>query len=504
MLDVNVTDQVAFSDFISTFKKAVHSAFHERDKIDEFIQKRGFPALVLREIMATTPLAVAIPSEYGGRGCIVNECLGLLEAASYESLPLTLTFGINIALFLEPVAKYAQEEVRQGIFDRFLQKQNMGGLMITEPNYGSDALNMQTSNVLQGDHYHIQGTKHWQGLTGLADYWIMTSRNKNDAGKLGRDVDLFIVDEQQPDQRIIVEEYYNTLGLYPIPYGKNKVDIKVPTQYKLVPETTGLKMMIDTLHRSRYQFAGMGMGFIKRMLDEAIKHCNERYVGGKPLSALDQVKYQISTIQSAYTACSGMCHRAASYSSIKNNLAGDLVEANSIKAYLTDLMQMSAQTLTQVSGGNGYKMENIGGRGILDSRPFQIFEGSNEMLYTQIGEMVLKMMKRSKTPNLFEYLSTAYELTKRSVDRFKSAVNVSISSPQPQRKVVDLGRVIARIIVSGQVIELGDKGFRPDLINDCLKNISHEITSLMCSYAGHSEISPIEDYQSESAWLDFA
>ena len=366
MLEVNVTNKVAFGDFINTFKGAVYSAFHERDNIDEFIQKRGFPALVLREIMATNPLSVSIPSEYGGRGCIVKECLGLLEAASYESLPLTLTFGINIALFLEPVAKYAQEDVKQGIFDRFLQKQNMGGLMITEPEYGSDALNMQTSNVLKGDHYHIQGTKHWQGLTGLADYWIMTCRNKNESGKLGRDVDLFIVDEQQSEQRIIVEEYYNTLGLYPIPYGKNIIDIKVPTQYKLIPETTGLKMMIDTLHRSRYQFAGMGMGFIKRMMDEAIKHCNERYVGGKPLSALDQVKYQISTIQSAFTACSGMCYRAATYSSIDTNLAGDLVEANSIKAYLTDLMQMSAQTLTQLCGGNGYKLENIGGRGILD------------------------------------------------------------------------------------------------------------------------------------------
>ncbi len=503
MLDINVTNQVAFSDFIATFKKAVHTAFHERDNIDEFIQKRGFPALVLREIMATTPLAVSIPSEYGGRGCHVKECLGLLEAASYESLPLTLTFGINIALFLEPVAKYGQEEIKEDIFRRFLEKQNMGGLMITEPDYGSDALNMQTTNVKNDNSYHIRGTKHWQGLTGLADYWIMTSRNKNAEGKLGRDIDLFIVDEQQSEQRIIVEEYYNTLGLYPIPYGKNKVDILVPERQKLIPETTGLKLMIDTLHRSRYQFAGMGMGFLKRMLDEAIKHCTQRYVGGKPLIALDQVKYQISTMQSAYTVCSGMCYRAAEYSSINNNLAGDIVEANSIKAYLTDLMQQSAQTLTQLSGGNGYKLENIGGRGILDSRPFQIFEGSNEMLYTQVGEMILKLMKRSKTTNLFEFLST-YDLTKRAVKRFKQPINISISSPLPQRQIVDLGKVIARIIISGQVVALGDEGYRPDLINDCMKNIMHEISALMCLYTNHNDISPIEDYQSESAWLDYA
>src|SRR5690606_37778475 len=99
----------------------------------------------MNEIMAKEPLSVAIPAEYGGRGSIVKECLGLLSAASYESLSLSLTFGINIALFLEPVAKYAHEEVKQGIFDGFLKKQNRGGLMITEPDYGSDALNMKTA-----------------------------------------------------------------------------------------------------------------------------------------------------------------------------------------------------------------------------------------------------------------------------------------------------------------------------------------------------------------------
>ena len=260
MLVSEVETKVSFEEFLTLFKSTLKSAFYQRNDIETFIQKRGFPALVLRDIMATNPLSVAIPTEYGGRGCQVKECLGLLEAASYESLPLTLTFGINIALFLEPVAKYAQESVKGEIFRRFLTKQNMGGLMITEPDFGSDALNMRTTNVKNGPHYHIKGIKHWQGLTGMADYWIMTSRNQRRNGDLNRDIDLFICDEHQEDQRIIVAEYYNNLGLYPIPYGKNIVDIRVPEEFKLIPETTGIKMMMDLLHRSRYQFAGMEWG----------------------------------------------------------------------------------------------------------------------------------------------------------------------------------------------------------------------------------------------------
>ncbi len=502
-LDVQQDQQISIEEKLQHFKSVLKNVFYERDDIQKFTQQRGFPALVLREIMATNPLSVAIPTAYGGRGCKVRECLGMLEAASYESLPLTLTFGINIALFLEPVAKYGQESIKQGIFDRFLKERNMGGLMITEPDYGSDALNMKTTNVKVGDQYHIKGVKHWQGLTGLADYWIMTSRCPKENGDLGRDIDLFITDEQDPDQRIIVEEYFNGLGLYPIPYGRNRVDIKVPQSHKLVPESTGLKLLMDLLHRSRYQFAGMGMGFLQRMMDEAIKHVTHRYVGGKPLMALDQVKYQISKMQSAFTICSGMCARSAAYSGIDNNLAGDIVEANSIKAYLTDLMQESAQTLVQLCGSSGYKLENIGARGIIDSRPFQIFEGSNEMLYTQIGDMVLKLMKRKKMPNFYEFLAQ-YDLTKQAVEHFKKALNFTIDGPLPQRKVIELGRAISRIVCSNHVVQIGAKGFRPDLVRDCLKMINHDINMLLASYRHHTAVEPTIDYHCDSAWLSFS
>src|SRR3546814_12517888 len=92
-----------------------------------------------------------------------------------------------------------------------------------------------------------------------------------------------------------------------IPYGRNKLNLTIPKKFKLNPESTGIKMMLDILHRSRMQFPGMGMGFIQRMLDEAIAHCKNRVVGAGNLLSLDQIQFQISKIQSAYTICSAMC-----------------------------------------------------------------------------------------------------------------------------------------------------------------------------------------------------
>ncbi len=195
-----------------------------------------------------------------------------------------------------------------------------------------------------------------------------------------------------------------------------------------------------------------------------------------------------------------MCSRSAEYGGIENNLASSGVEANSMKAYITDLMQDSAQTLTQLSGANGYKAESMGSRGIVDSRPFQIFEGSNEMLYTQISEMVLKLMNRQKTLNLSEFLST-YNLTKNVAEQFKSLLHFKIDLNLQQRKHVDLGKIISRIISADFVAELGIKGIRQDLIKNCIESIKHEISMLVSSCRFQIKVAPVEEYHDSSNCL---
>ena len=164
------TENVPFSEFIDVLKEKMKLVFHTRADADQLAIKRGLPPFVMREIMTANPLSVGIPKAFGGRGGIMKENIGLLAAASYESLALSLTFGINSALFLQPFGKFGQEDVKAPVFNRFLNEKAMGGLMITEPDFGSDALNMQTSYSEIDGKYHLKGTKHWAGLTGWADY----------------------------------------------------------------------------------------------------------------------------------------------------------------------------------------------------------------------------------------------------------------------------------------------------------------------------------------------
>ncbi|MEI6276418.1 MAG: acyl-CoA dehydrogenase family protein [Prolixibacteraceae bacterium] len=489
-----------FDIFLEDFRIRSRHAYRVRADIDQLSTRRGMPPFVMREVMSGNPLSVNIPAEFGGRGGSVQEILALLSAASYESLALSLTLGINSALFLQPLAKYGSAEAKKMVFERFMTAQNMGGLMITEPGHGSDALNMQTSFSSEGDLYNIKGTKHWAGLTGWADFWLLTAREQMKNGDLKRDIDFFICDVNQEGQQIVVEEFFDNLGLYQIPYGRNRIDVEVPHLYRLQPQSTGIKLLLDLLHRSRYQFPGMAHGFIQRMMDEALAHTRERSVSGKRLLEYDQVQHRLVELQTSFTIASAMCANSSSKAGIENDLSGNGLEANAIKSYVTDLMQGAAQSLVQLVGAKAYRLSHIGGRGITDSRPFQIFEGSNDMLYSQISDAVVKQMKQFKESNLYNYLN-GNDLTSKATEYLKELLNFNLNFELPQRKMVELGQTISRIISLEMVIDLGEKGFRSDLIDNSISTLKKEITSLMGHFNFAEQANVVEDYQDNSSWF---
>jgi len=497
----NDTKQNSFDSFINKFKSTLNTAFHKENDIDQLSIHRGLPIDVLNKIMTANPMSLCIPAEYGGRGGNVQENLTLLSAASYESLALSLTIGINSALFLQPVAKYGQENVKAPIFKRFIHEQNMGGLMITEPDFGSDALSMQTSYIEEGGNYHIRGKKHWAGLTGQADYWVLTARKQALNGNLQRDVDLFVCDNSAPNQKVVVEEYFENLGLYQIPYGRNRLDVKIPKLQRLVPKTTGVQMLLDLLHRSRMQFPGIGLGFIKRMLDEALTHTQQRFVGGKTLFSYDQVQEQLASLQANYTICSALCTKSSELADIHNDLMPLGFEANIIKTVSSDLMQKSAQTLLQLVGAIGYRLNHIAGRGIVDSRPFQIFEGANDILYAQISESLIKFMKNVKQMNVWEFLKD-HPLTLRVGEYLKELLNFNIDLQMPQRKLVELGRALSRIVSMDLVIKMGENGFRKDLIDGAVTMLHQDISQLMNVFSFKQSTLVVENYNEDSAWAD--
>jgi alkylation response protein AidB-like acyl-CoA dehydrogenase len=498
----NVTRPLPFPVFLENLRETLAYVFHDRANIDRISTGRGLPPHVMREIQSCDPLSLFIPEEYGGRGSKAHEIQAVLEASAYELLGLGLTIGINGALFLQPVAKFGREEIREPIFRRFLEQKCLGGLMITEPDYGSDALNMRTHYTESRGHYRIRGTKHWGGLTGWADYWLVTARRRGKDDQLDRDIDFFVVDQSQADQLIEVEEYYPNFGLWMIPYGRNKLDIRVPEYHRLEPESTGIKMMLEVLHRSRMQFPGMSVGVLRRLMDDAMAHCKNRFVGGASLFSYDQVQERLARLQGAFTACSAMCAYTSENAGFDKDLSKESLTANSIKTISTDLMQEAAQSVLQLFGGQGFRLDNAIGRAAVDSRPFQIFEGSNDILYQQMSESVLKSMRRAKENNLYQYLKTT-DMAEKASDFFKDVLNFEVDMRLPQRKMVELGRVLGRVFTTEHTLELGGRGFNSEMISNALNVLKSDVEQILSNYRAPALAPAVEDYGDSSSLLDF-
>jgi alkylation response protein AidB-like acyl-CoA dehydrogenase len=174
-----------FEEFIRNYREVLAKVFREPQNHKTVSLQRGVPPMLMRDVMQCRPLRVFIPEEHGGFGGDVSQCLAMLEASSYESLPLSLMMGINGALFIQPVTRYASHSIAPEILSVCTNESAMGGLMITEPGFGSDALHMQTSYPGGGQWVQSGRDKHWAGLTGWADYWLLTARKRKKDGRPG-------------------------------------------------------------------------------------------------------------------------------------------------------------------------------------------------------------------------------------------------------------------------------------------------------------------------------
>jgi alkylation response protein AidB-like acyl-CoA dehydrogenase len=486
--------------FLDRYATTLRSVFRDRAEAARLHLTSGMPPQMLRELLACGPLATFIPERFGGRGGHVREGLAVLEASAYESLAMALTVGINGALFLQPLAKYGRDEIKGEVFERFVRHQNMGGLMMTEPDHGSDALNMRTSHVPEGDGHRIRGVKHWAGLTGLADYWLVTARARGEGDRLERDIDFFVCDAHDPEQAIQVEERFENAGLRMIPYGRNRIDVRVPDTHRLVPKRTGLTMMLDLLHRSRMQFPGMAVGLLRRIMDEALAHVRQRDVGGKSLLHYDQVRRRLARMQASFTVASAMSVHAAEHAGVDQDLSKAGIQANAIKAVVTDLMQEASQSLLQLVGAKGYRFDHIAWRSIADTRPFQIFEGSNDILYEQLADAMLKAMRRGEHATLHAFLAS-FDGTARAAERVRDAADFRLDGELSQRRTVDLGRALGRIVAMEHVIDLGDRGFHRDLVANALEQVRLEVNALLGTVRDGARTDVVEDEVAGGAWL---
>jgi hypothetical protein len=111
-------------------------------------------------------------------------------------------------------------------------------------------------------------------------------------------------------------------------------------------------------------------------------------------------------------------------------------------------------------------------------------------------------MKQAKESNLFQFLKN-YSLTGKSAEHSKEILNFNLDTQLPQRKLVELGKVLSRIVSMEMVIDLGLKGFNPELIANSITMMKQELNNLMSSYSFSNTTLVLADYRDDSHWGNF-
>jgi len=357
------------------------------DALDRFLRDHfastpdycSYDEAFLSDFLKLGPLHCFIPSEYGGTFESTYNCMDLLDRVSYHCLPLGLALGITGSLFLFPMARLAPEKLNAEVLPRFLNSTELGGMMITEPTGGTDIFGLNSTLEVADGRATLNGVKCWGGLTGRAEHWLVAARIRK-GDKLTRRVAMVYV--PLATEGVAVEHYFDALGLQPIPYGSTRyTNVSVPESYVITPPGgSALRDILDTLFRSRMGVAAIAAGQCRRLADEVASRAQSRITFGRAIGEYDQVQYRLSGLRGFQQVNQSLWHFTGYWSDLQTDVSGDHVLANASKVVSSEGLQAAADSAVQVFAAAAYKRNHVVGRAFTDARPFQIFEGSNDVL----------------------------------------------------------------------------------------------------------------------------
>ena len=425
-----------------------------RDRFDcQTYPQQNLPADDWALLVQAGVMLPALPKEYGGRDSHVEMCR-VVEAIAEWNLPLAMYTKIITAVALRPIVMRADERAKREILPQFAGRDPLiCGFASTEPGGGSAMAGMGTTFEEVEDGYRIRGSKHWQGFSSTAHWWLVSAKNDADGRKYG----YFIIKRSEGFRTV---QRYEPVGMKVLDYGLNEIDAVVPKHRRIDAEDKNLSAMVDMLMPPRSMMAALASGFLRRIEREAHTYSQARIIGRGPMIDIGFVKYRLKAIETSATICRALNWYLQNELDVKADMLHAFPAAQAIKTVATERMISSAHHYQQLAGGEGYRCgspTNVAGQAFLDTRVFTIFDGTNDLLSQQLADHALAKIAAG---TLSELLAadplTAPGLSAHGLDvRF-------LDQPLRQEHRVLAGRAIAYLFALAQVTRWAEQASDAD------------------------------------------
>lgn len=349
----------------------------------EWDKKQEFPWQAVKRMGELGIFGTVIPEEYGGSGfdyishAIVAEELGRVDSS------LRGVYSVQISLVALTIAAWGTEEQKQKYIPKLVSAEMLGCFGLTEPNYGSDAGNLQTSAVQDGDEYVLNGNKMWITNGGVADIALIFARTDKQAGPRG--ITCFIVEKGTPG--FATKDIHDKLGLRASNTAELILqDVRVPKENMLGPLNKGFGVAMSTLDNGRYTVAAGCVGLAQAALDQCKKYAKERIQFGKPIAQHQLVQQMIADMAVEVEAGRLLTYRAGH---LKNKKVRCTREVSMAKYYCSEMVNRVCYKAIQIHGGYGFSAEYPVERFYRDARINTLYEGTSQIQQLIIGNAEL-------------------------------------------------------------------------------------------------------------------
>ncbi|WP_326631566.1 MULTISPECIES: acyl-CoA dehydrogenase family protein [unclassified Streptomyces] len=324
-------------------------------------------------------LGLTVPEEYGGSGgdhlayCLVTEELGRGDSSVRGIV------SVSLGLVAKTIATWGDEEQKRQWLPRLTAGEAIGCFGLTEPGTGSDAGNLTTKAVRDGDSYVINGTKMFITNGTWADVVLLFARTDDTPGHRG--ISAFLVPTDTPG--LTRRTIHGKLGLRGQATAEVVLeDVRVPVTTLLGPEGKGFSIAMSALAKGRMSVAAGCVGIAQAALDAAVGYAGEREQFGKSIASYQLVQELISDIAVDVDAARLLTWRVADLIDRGEDFA---TAASKAKLFASEAAVRAANNALQVFGGYGYIDEYPVGKLLRDARVMTLYEGTSQIQKLIIG-----------------------------------------------------------------------------------------------------------------------
>ncbi len=357
---------------------------HIRPYVMKWDESQEFPLQVFKEMGKLGLMGILIPESYGGAGLGYLEYVAVIQEIAKVCGSIGLSLAAHSSLCSGHILNFGNEDQKKKYLSRLATGEWLGAWGLTEANTGSDAANMKTTAVRDGDHWIINGTKCWitHGKTGNVAVVVARTgepRTKNNATA-------FVVERGTPGFTGGKKE--NKLGMRASETAEMIFDnCRIPDTNRLGEVGDGFKQSLKVLDGGRISIAALSVGIAKGAYEAALKYSKERHQFDQPISNFQGISFKLADMATEIQAAELLTLQAADK---KNKNMPMTREAAMAKYFASEVAVKVATDAVQIFGGYGYTKEFPVEKYYRDSKLCTIGEGTSEIQKIVIAREVLQ------------------------------------------------------------------------------------------------------------------